>query len=359
MSKLNLITCLALVGSMSFTSFASAQDSSPADAIEKINSANELVRQGKFGEAIDEYQQVTPSPANRDKLKYNQAVAQFRNGDIAAAQTMFAATAKSNNPSIAASSRYNLGNCIYSAALQTAEQDKQAAIDQLRGAISQYRDSLRLNNDNADARANIELAAEMIRRLKEEQEQEEQQQQNQDQEQQNQEQQNQEQQNQDQQNQDQQNQDQQNQDQQNQEQQNQEQQNQEQQNQSEESESNDQQSDSQQQPSESESPQQDQQQSNEQQQSNPDDQSQAEGQDDQDQKDDAQTPKGQLTSANEQDKNGKPQQAAMADPNAKDRLMTKEEAMKMLQAVRDRDMLRRIGKERRERSRHIPVDKDW
>ena len=49
----------------------------------------------------------------------------------------------------------------------------------------------------------------------------------------------------------------------------------------------------------------------------------------------------------------------MADPNAKDRLMTKEEAMKMLQAVRDRDMLRRIGKERRERSRHIPVDKDW
>ncbi|EGF28725.1 BatB protein [Rhodopirellula baltica WH47] len=39
--------------------------------------------------------------------------------------------------------------------------------------------------------------------------------------------------------------------------------------------------------------------------------------------------------------------------------MTREEALKMLQAVRDRDMLRRFGREQRERSRQIPVERDW
>ena len=40
-------------------------------------------------------------------------------------------------------------------------------------------------------------------------------------------------------------------------------------------------------------------------------------------------------------------------------VMTKEEALKMLQAVRDRDMLRRLRQEQIERSRHVPVDRDW
>ena len=39
--------------------------------------------------------------------------------------------------------------------------------------------------------------------------------------------------------------------------------------------------------------------------------------------------------------------------------MSKEEALKMLQAVRDRDMLRRLRQEQTERSRHVPVDRDW
>ena len=39
--------------------------------------------------------------------------------------------------------------------------------------------------------------------------------------------------------------------------------------------------------------------------------------------------------------------------------MTREEALKMLQSVRDRDMLRRMQQLRQERSRHVPVDRDW
>ena len=71
-------------------------------------------------------------------------------------------------------------------------------------------------------------------------------------------------------------------------------------------------------------------------------------------------PTGDLKAASEQEQNKKPEgTVGMADPNAKDGLMTREEAMKMLQSVRDRDMLRRMQQQRQERSRRVPVDKDW
>ena len=39
--------------------------------------------------------------------------------------------------------------------------------------------------------------------------------------------------------------------------------------------------------------------------------------------------------------------------------MDKHEAMKMLQSIRDRDLLRRYENLRETRRRHIPVDRDW
>ena len=39
--------------------------------------------------------------------------------------------------------------------------------------------------------------------------------------------------------------------------------------------------------------------------------------------------------------------------------MTKQEAEKMLQAIRDQEMIRRLRRQAVERNQHIPVDKDW
>ena len=121
-----------------------------------------------------------PAGQYQEALNYNLAVAHYRNEDIPAAEALFLSSAHSADTSIAAASRYNLGNCHYSQALALTQQDPQAAIDQLQAAIAHYRSSLRLNADNADARANIELARQLIDQLQKEQEQQ-QQQQNQDQ----------------------------------------------------------------------------------------------------------------------------------------------------------------------------------
>ena len=39
--------------------------------------------------------------------------------------------------------------------------------------------------------------------------------------------------------------------------------------------------------------------------------------------------------------------------------MTAQEAEKMLQAIRDREMIRRLQRQAAERNRHVPVDRDW
>jgi len=67
---------------------------------------------------------------------------------------------------------------------------------------------------------------------------------------------------------------------------------------------------------------------------------------------------GDLTADNQNKENQDGQPAAV--PNQDDKgLMTRQEALKMLQSVRDRDMLRRLQLQRRQRARRVPVEKDW
>jgi Ca-activated chloride channel family protein len=406
----------AILLCLMFTAGAAAEEA--VSVAEKINTANQYLRDKNVAQALDSFQGIDdPSGQYQEALNYNLAVAHYRNEDMPAAQALFLSSAQSADTPIAAAGRYNLGNCHYSQALEMTEQDPQAAIDQLRQAITHYRSSLRLNADNADARANIELARQLMDQLQKEQDQQEQQQQNQDpqnqdpqnqdpqnqdpqnqdpqnqdpqnqdpqnqdpqnqdpqnQDPQNQDPQNQDPQNQDPQNQDPQNQDPQNQDPQNQDPQNQDPQNQDPQNQDPQNQDpqnqDPQNQDPQNQDPQNQDPQnqdqdqdpQNQQQQNQQPQSQQDARQQQDEQDrksgatEDEQADSPETPSGELTSVNAD------QDAAPSDesqPAAMTGEMTREEALKMLQSVRDRDMLRRLRQQQRQRSRRVRVDKDW
>jgi len=376
---------------------------SAGETASEINAANKLLRDGKVDEALEAFRHVVPGDQQRSELNYNMAVAEYRKGNIAAAEKLFGEVAGTSGSAISANSRYNLGNCQYAKAVQVAEQDKPAAIEHLRNAVSHYRGALRGDSNNPDARANIELAGALIRKLEEEQKQEEQKKQEQEQ--------------------------QDKEDKTNKEQQ-QDQKEQPEQNDGSQKESEQQKSDSkdsnsdqqkkedqkdQSEASASDKSKKDEQKKDAQKNENPGDKSQkpddpkpddqkspgeesqssqqkpsepqAQPKDsdgkqtqpqnmqqksgDQQQLDDEGKPEeqeaknqpvpdGDLKAAGQQDENKKPVgSGAMADPNSMDGLMTREEALKMLQSVRDRDMLRRMQQQRLERSRHIPVDRDW
>ncbi|MDB4532844.1 hypothetical protein N9248_00905 [bacterium] len=286
-----------------------------------------------------------------DETIYNLGIAHYRNGDLALAADQFRQVIGAQNDSVAARARFNLGNTFYSQALneltppakevqtQTGspapQQDIEAGTNLLKSAITQYRSSLRINGKDNDARANIELAQSLIDQLQQQQDQEQQDQEQQDQEQQDQEQQDQEQQDQEQQDQEQQDQQQQDQQQQDQQQQDQQQQDQQQQDQQQQDQQQQNQQQQDQQPSDDEN-------------SNPPE----------DQNDESSTkPSGELTAVNEEN-DSSTQEAAEPIGVASDQ-MTEEEARKLLQSIRDRDMLRRLRKQAAERALRVPVERDW
>ncbi|MEC8338095.1 MAG: hypothetical protein VXZ84_08140, partial [Planctomycetota bacterium] len=149
---------------------------------------------------------------------YNQGVAQYREGEYAAARDFFTRSTAVTDRALEAKARFNLANCDYAEAVTLREENPEEAIGKLRTAISHYRGAIEANPQDVDARANAELAQLLIDQIEQEQQEQNQDQQNQDEQQQDEQSQDEQQQNQDEQQQDQ-SQDEQQQDQQNQDQQ--------------------------------------------------------------------------------------------------------------------------------------------
>ncbi|MCC9643909.1 VWA domain-containing protein [Rhodopirellula sp. JC740] len=295
------------------------------------------------------------------RASFNEGVQEFESGEYSAAEESFSKTVASADSELALRSRYNLGNCHHTRAISAMQTEPKSAMESLDVAIANYRTAIQVgrslprgSNDTADpaqgillmARKNLELAMRLKKELEDQQQQggnsgDSQQENNS--------------------------------------QPSNEEPSEGEQNNEDQSASGDQdqsdssgdrgesQSEGSEEASEEQSPQkQGDEQGSEASTDPQSDQGQKEG--DQDAADDVSPDEngktdsdGQLQSRdpseNEQD-DGKVG-AEAAEGNAVQQSMTVEEALKMLQAVRDRDMLRRFDKEQRERSRQIPVEKDW
>ncbi len=388
-------------------SLALAQSRDAESVPGQINAANELLRQKKTIEAIDAYNAIDSAGSEtQDELQYNLATAHYRNSDIAAAETLYLQTASSDNQRIARDSHYNLGNCRYAKALPLADQQPELAITELEQATEHYRRALRLDRGFANARENLERARKLIKQLRQKQEQKS-----------NKDDQSKDDQSKDDQSKDDQSKDDQSKDDQSKDDQSKQEQENEKSDQSESSDNGADQDSSQnddskksenaqqQQPSDdqqrqegkSDSSQENSQQSNsaesentsdeqsggqsdqqareqskasqQQQPSDPQSQSANDQQEPnmlkrQDEKDGEEPPEGDLSAVNDMQANDEPSEdkpnGSMARQNDQNSgTMTRQEALKLLQAVRDRDMLRRLRQQQRQRRNRVPVEKDW
>ncbi len=371
---------------------------SAAEPASLVRQANEALHAGNLDQALADYQQAAQTDPNRPELLYNQAVAQYRKGDYEQARQLLCQAASSADDRLDSRVRYNLANCDYAEAVQLADRDKPAAISRLQSAIGHYRATLTANPNDTDARANIQTAQMLVDKLQQEEEQKKQQQQDEQQQQeQEQEQQQQEQEQEQQQQQQQQQQDDQQSEQEKQGRNQQNQQEQQQQDQNDEQQSAGQQQDQQSRPQQDEAESQQersaerdearheqendsrqpQDQADQQPSSSNHEQSSQEQSGEQDEQQDRREPSGtppeqteqtEQPEANQPPRNpsgtgqvsGPPQfghtdSTAPADA----RPMTREEAQKMLQAVRDRELLRRLEQRRQIQRHRAPVDRDW
>ncbi len=278
-----------------------------ADELEQqreiIGQGNELYAAGKYAEALERYASIErPDPRVAAELLFDQAAAHYMTGQLDEARELWTRAAPLRDARFEAACRYNLGNCDYAAALQALQkQDTAAAGAAIEKAMANYADALRLRPDFTDARANLELAAQLKKMIEQIQQQQQQQQSGQK-------------------NEDQQKQDQQSCDQPS--------QGDQQQNKRQQSDSQDQQSPDQPRPDQQQSPQQQ-------------DQSQA----------DEQQTAGQ-----------QPDQAEQRNEQSGRKMkvqMTREEALRLLQRIRDAERQRRQMLRRLEAAKQKPVEKDW
>ena len=77
----------------------------------------------------------------------------------------------------------------------------------------------------------------------------------------------------------------------------------------------------------------------------------------QDQQDEQDSTEGELSAANESDADSQGTESASVAKEGE--VMTAEQVQKLLQSIRDRDMLRRMRQRAIQESRRVRVEKDW
>ena len=316
-----------------------------------LESADTFIAEENWQEAataLDEYVRTAEHPIA--EAMYDRGVAHFNIGEYEIAATGFDnAMAATSDSMLKTYSAFNLGNAIYQQALgslegkgtQSPSDEDLVAIEdakaQIKEALQNYRTSISSDPDDMDARANGELAWQMLQQLDQMQEQmEEQKRQEQQKQQQN-----------DQPNQDKEDDSADQQEKQHQKQESDSEQEQQQQQEGEQSDKNQEQQEGEQSDLQNE---QDSKQSEDQQEGQPSDQQNDETVDQQEPQE------GELETTDEEMNHAKNQDASEKDEGER---LSEEEANRLLQLIRDKEQQRRKELAARRVNRRVPVEKDW
>jgi Ca-activated chloride channel family protein len=138
------------------------------DAYRAVEEGNALYRAGQYEAALGEYATAAEVLPEAREIALNQGNAWFRRFDYDQAQEHYLKALDTLDPYLASRVQYNLGVVKYQQALD-AMQTFQDALTETRAAIEYFRDSLRLDPNVEDARYNLELAYQLLRRIEEQQ----------------------------------------------------------------------------------------------------------------------------------------------------------------------------------------------
>jgi Ca-activated chloride channel family protein len=145
----------AAIWALCWASPTPAQDSlSPYD---QVAHANTLYGAGKYREAAEGYQAALGALPDSPEIHFDRGDALFKLDAYTESAEEYALALQTQEPMFEARVRYNMGIAKYMQALE-ALNTLQDAMTPVLAAMEYYRESLRLNPDQPDARYNLELA---------------------------------------------------------------------------------------------------------------------------------------------------------------------------------------------------------
>lgn len=126
-----------------------------AFGIGDLERGNRLYRQGRYEEAVEAYQRALRDGNDSPMLHYNLGTALLRLGRRQEAEEHLRTALNTVDPEERARALYNLGNRFLEAGIDAP--DPRARDQMLDAAAEAYRDALRLDPDDLDAKWNLEL----------------------------------------------------------------------------------------------------------------------------------------------------------------------------------------------------------
>lgn len=166
-----------------------------------VSRANTAMQSGQYADAAAAFADAMDADPTNAAAAYNRGVAEYRAGKLDQASTSFAEAAARGDAELAADAMFNQGNATYRSALRAleggvpdadpagatgalqpappaaAQPDLAAATEAVSQALTHYKDAIAANPADIDSRANAELAHTLLKQLRELQQQQQQQQQ--------------------------------------------------------------------------------------------------------------------------------------------------------------------------------------
>ncbi|MYN65178.1 MAG: tetratricopeptide repeat protein [Acidobacteria bacterium] len=151
-----VVLVLAMV-SVGLPSFSVAQ-AGRAD----VQEGNRLYREGRYDEAHEKYLDGLRAAPDSPVIRFNDANALYQSDDFGRAVDAYRGALEAADPALQAQAWYNLGNALY----------RQR---QVEGAREAYKEALRRNPGDTDAKHNLEVALEQLQQQEQQQQRQQQQ----------------------------------------------------------------------------------------------------------------------------------------------------------------------------------------
>jgi hypothetical protein len=141
------------------------------DSKMSLNEGNKTYKNGNYDTSVYNYQSSFLADTSNISAIYNNGNAAYMKGDFEEARSNFKKYINSSTNNIEkANAHFNIGNSLLTEYQQEVKsQKKQPNNELLQNAVEEYKSSIRLNNNDDDARYNLSYAMRLIQQNKDQQ----------------------------------------------------------------------------------------------------------------------------------------------------------------------------------------------
>lgn len=140
--------------------------------------AEKAYKKGKYKEAATEYSAIAKKEPANAQLHFNVGAAAYKSGDYTSAESAFQNALKTEDLPVQQSAYYNLGNAQYRVGEKSLRTNPEDTIKTWQTAVQSYDAALQIKPDDKDAKYNRDLVKRKLEHLQKQQQQQKQQQKN-------------------------------------------------------------------------------------------------------------------------------------------------------------------------------------